>query len=106
MCSRLGAFGKGQEEGRQKRIGAKRLIFSVDPPPKQETPANAYDILKDWRLDSKQVCGTKLPNELYKVVENQIVETPTSKNREIQKDEIDTDDNVSRIEEMNQVFRI
>lgn len=46
----------------------------------------------------------KLPNELYQVVENQIVEIPTCKNREIHIDEYDADDIVSKIEKVKQVI--
>ena len=56
----------------------------------------------------------KKPNELYQVVENQIVEIQTSisistyilstsKKRETQSDEPDTDDIVSKIEKVKQV---
>ena len=57
----------------------------------------------------------KKPNELYQVVENQIVEIQTSisistyilstsKKRETQSDEPDTDDIVSKIEKVKQVM--
>ena len=57
----------------------------------------------------------KKPNELYQVVENQIVEIQTSisistyilstsKKRETQSDEPDTDDIVSKIETVKQVM--
>ena len=48
----------------------------------------------------------KLPNELYHVVENQTVEIKTSKDREIQNDEYDTDadDIVCKVEKANQVM--
>ena len=53
---------------------------------------------------SKSV-NIKLPNELYRVVENQIVEIPTSKDGDIQNDEhnTDSDDIVSKIEKVNNV---
>ena len=53
---------------------------------------------------SKSV-NIKLPNELYQVVENQIVEIPTSKDGDIQNDEhnTDSDDIVSKIEKVNNV---
>ena len=56
-----------------------------------------------WRV-SKSV-NIKLPNELYQVVENQIVEIPTSKDGDIQNDEhnTDSDDIVSKIEKVNNV---
>ena len=56
-----------------------------------------------WRVSKYD--DIKLPNEPYKIVENQLVKIPTyeSKNIEI-KDEYDTDDIISKIEKVKQVM--